>query len=245
MTKKELEILFHSYEKKISSRKLRLWVSAMFDISEYNYPETKDIIAYREGESYKDEGPYDLPDMIKCWLYGKYDKEGDPSIEMRAELLQCIVGNQSVELPKCTRCNGDGKRHGADRPFEGPDYPGKCFICHGYGHIYTNTDIIQLTKAVEEQCKQRCKRSCKQIGERRIYCIWENNGPYDSAWVQCESCKGTGYINGPLFDNQRLLVLSDALEEAGCTEESILEHLRYLGNHVKGCWVIDLILGKN
>jgi hypothetical protein len=39
-------------------------------------------------------------------------------------------------------------------------------------------------------------------------------------------------------------VLADALEEAGCVEETILAHCRGPGPHVRGCWVVDLILGK-
>src|SRR5262249_59253001 len=39
-------------------------------------------------------------------------------------------------------------------------------------------------------------------------------------------------------------VLADALEDAGCTEVAILEHLRGPGPHVRGCWAVDLILGK-
>jgi hypothetical protein len=39
-------------------------------------------------------------------------------------------------------------------------------------------------------------------------------------------------------------VLADALEEAGCTEPDILAHCRQAGNHVRGCWVVDLLLGK-
>ena len=46
------------------------------------------------------------------------------------------------------------------------------------------------------------------------------------------------------LDNARLAVLSDALEEAGCNSEEILSHLRSPGVHVRGCWVIDALLGK-
>jgi hypothetical protein len=41
-----------------------------------------------------------------------------------------------------------------------------------------------------------------------------------------------------------LPVLADALEEAGCTNEAILRHCRTPGEHVRGCWVVDLLLGK-
>ena len=47
-----------------------------------------------------------------------------------------------------------------------------------------------------------------------------------------------------LYDNQRLAILGDALEEAGCTNADILEHCRSGGEHVRGCWVVDLVLNK-
>jgi hypothetical protein len=42
----------------------------------------------------------------------------------------------------------------------------------------------------------------------------------------------------------RLPILADALEEAGCTDADILQHCRLGGEHVRGCWVVDLLLGK-
>jgi len=39
-------------------------------------------------------------------------------------------------------------------------------------------------------------------------------------------------------------VLADALEEAGCQDQDILRHCRSGGEHVRGCWVVDLLLGK-
>jgi hypothetical protein len=42
----------------------------------------------------------------------------------------------------------------------------------------------------------------------------------------------------------RLPILADALEEAGCTEAAILDHLRSGGEHYRGCWVVDAVLKK-
>jgi hypothetical protein len=42
----------------------------------------------------------------------------------------------------------------------------------------------------------------------------------------------------------RLPVLADALEEAGCGNADILAHCRRPGPHVRGCWLLDLILAK-
>jgi hypothetical protein len=40
-------------------------------------------------------------------------------------------------------------------------------------------------------------------------------------------------------------VLADGLEEAGCQDVQILGHLRSGGDHVRGCWALDLLLGKS
>lgn len=42
----------------------------------------------------------------------------------------------------------------------------------------------------------------------------------------------------------RLPILADALEEAGCDDRKMLDHLRGKGPHCRGCWVLDLALGK-
>ena len=42
----------------------------------------------------------------------------------------------------------------------------------------------------------------------------------------------------------RLPILADALEDAGCDNADILNHCRQPGEHVRGCWVVDLVLGK-
>jgi len=42
----------------------------------------------------------------------------------------------------------------------------------------------------------------------------------------------------------RMPILADALEEAGCDNADILLHCRGDGPHVRGCWVVDAVLGK-
>jgi hypothetical protein len=46
--------------------------------------------------------------------------------------------------------------------------------------------------------------------------------------------------NQRAFD--RLPILADALEEAGCTDRDILDHCRGPNEHVPGCWVLGLLL---
>jgi hypothetical protein len=42
-----------------------------------------------------------------------------------------------------------------------------------------------------------------------------------------------------------LPILADALEDAGCTNTDLLDHCRGPGPHVRGCWAVDLLLGKS
>jgi hypothetical protein len=51
-----------------------------------------------------------------------------------------------------------------------------------------------------------------------------------------------------IYDERRfqdMPILADALEEAGCTNADILAHCRWPGAHVRGCWVVDLLLSKD
>jgi hypothetical protein len=67
--------------------------------------------------------------------------------------------------------------------------------------------------------------------------------PYCLAWNNGTVCR----IAQTVYDNRafdQLPVLADALEEAGCTSADLLAHLRGPGPHIRGCWAIDLPLGK-
>jgi hypothetical protein len=40
---------------------------------------------------------------------------------------------------------------------------------------------------------------------------------------------------------ERMPILADVLEEAGCADEQVLAHCRGTGEHARGCWVVDLL----
>jgi len=71
-------------------------------------------------------------------------------------------------------------------------------------------------------------------------------GPPDPAWLSWGG--GVVAAMARCFAEGRDLglmpVLADALEEAGCTDADLLNHLRSPTPHVRGCWALDLILGK-
>ena len=43
---------------------------------------------------------------------------------------------------------------------------------------------------------------------------------------------------------ERMPILADVLEDAGCDDADLLAHCRGPGPHARGCWVVDLLLGK-
>jgi hypothetical protein len=66
------------------------------------------------------------------------------------------------------------------------------------------------------------------------------------AWLAWQGGTAPRLARG-IYDEGRfadLPVLADALEDAGCADEQVLGHCRGRGPHVRGCWVLDLLLGK-
>jgi hypothetical protein len=71
--------------------------------------------------------------------------------------------------------------------------------------------------------------------------------PVDPAWLTfnggaARSLAQSVHDSGRL---DRLPLLADALEDAGCADADLLGHLRSPGPHVRGCWAVDLVLGKS
>jgi hypothetical protein len=102
------------------------------------------------------------------------------------------------------------------------------------------------------------KRRARLAAERQLQltlfrCIFGNPArpaPFDPRWraPTARDLARAAYEERALpsgeLDRARLTVLADALEEAGCADPDILSHLRGPGPHVRGCWVVDLLLGK-
>ncbi len=64
-----------------------------------------------------------------------------------------------------------------------------------------------------------------------------------SSWLTSSVCAlARGIYDDRAFDD--LPILADALEDAGCAATELLAHCRSAGPHARGCWVMDLLLGK-
>jgi hypothetical protein len=89
-------------------------------------------------------------------------------------------------------------------------------------------------------------RAEKRARSILIRCIFGN--PFrpataNPAWLTSTVVSlAAGIYADRAFD--RLPILADALQDAGCDNADVLGHCRGPGPHVRGCWVVDLVLGK-
>ncbi|WP_246523617.1 hypothetical protein [Gemmata palustris] len=101
------------------------------------------------------------------------------------------------------------------------------------------TVVIRRTQAHPSQARA--------LESQSLRCIFGN--PFrpavaNPAWfTSTVLALATGIYEDRAFD--RLPILADALQDAGCENADILNHCRSDGPHVRGCWVIDLLLGKS
>ena len=67
---------------------------------------------------------------------------------------------------------------------------------------------------------------------------------FDPRW---RSADAVGLARGIYEDRafDRLPLLADALMDAGCDDDQVISHCRSEGPHVRGCWVLDLVLDKS
>lgn len=66
----------------------------------------------------------------------------------------------------------------------------------------------------------------------------------DPAW-RTTSVLGVAQTAYELRRFEDLPILADALEDAGCSDDVILDHCRRPAAHVRGCWVVDGVLGRS
>ncbi|HEY7428094.1 MAG TPA: hypothetical protein VH682_27925 [Gemmataceae bacterium] len=97
---------------------------------------------------------------------------------------------------------------------------------------------------------QRISPRSMQIQSRFVRDIFGN--PFrptviDSTWLAWNDSTVVKLAQGiyEAHDFADMPILADALEEAGCADADILNHCRQPSEHVRDCWVIDLLLGKS
>ncbi len=87
------------------------------------------------------------------------------------------------------------------------------------------------------------ERKCQSFVFRDIFADPFRLVTVEPSWVTTNVVQlAQAIYDDRAFD--RLPILADALQEAGCDNADILDHCRKPATHVRGCWVVDLVLGK-
>lgn len=188
------------------------------------YGPTEGVLTARWGEG----GPHYpadvIPDRMASWAVARSMSAATGTIvhccrahpvitpAAQAALLRCVVGSpfRPVALPpaRCRFCGWLSQLYD------------ECPNCKAKDNHPWQTDaVLALAGAAygETRVTGECGR-CKGAGGIPRGGAW---GPQD-----CPDCRGTGTATDGLLDDFRLTLLADALEEAGCTEETLLRHLR-------------------
>ena len=160
-----------------------------------------------------------------------------------AALLRCIVGDPwrpvTVRQPdRCPTCTSPSPELHPAMQHEGEVQP-----CRDDWHNHPrNARLSWLTPAVlgiaQAAYDQRPGRKC-------LSCDGRGNG-WDYRAMRAAACArcNKGRVEDGTLDPVRFSVLADAVEDAGCDDDDLLANLRTPGPHVRGCWVVDLFLGK-
>lgn len=112
--------------------------------------------------------------------------------------------------------------------------------------LWATADATRIARHIRDALGQPDRNAARRDQVALIRDIFGNPfylSPIAPAWI---TQTVTGLAQA-IFEEgafERLPVLADALEEAGCTDPEMLAHCRQPGAHVRGCFVIDLLLGK-
>jgi hypothetical protein len=115
-----------------------------------------------------------------------------------------------------------------------------------YGITFAADAVTELTEGLPTDASPLCEHElATQAGlVRDIFGNPHRPVTVDAAWrTPAVVTLAQAVYDGRAFD--RLPELADALEGAGCTDTAVLSHCRSDGPHVRGCWAVDLILGRS
>jgi hypothetical protein len=185
----------------------------------------------------------------------------DISASVVCDLLREIIGNpfRRFSFHRDPRKHlKPGKTYGVGQMFEYD--PPDVYLDPAWLQWKSSTIPNLIHAMMNEECDE-----CQMIRGKRSRYV--NAGP-DSCWEKCSCNDGYTTRAEPQWD--MMPIIADALEEAGCTEATILDHLRGAEpwdcksmcgtrhddrcklsggtgkrpvRHVRGCWVVELLSG--
>jgi hypothetical protein len=207
-----------------SERKLRLWACACCRLNWHNLTDKRSKAAVEWAERLADA-------LVTEEEVFAADEQANAAIPDHLRSIQLLVEIEALNPEEQIVYYSTASACSVIRYEDGWNF---------YDHL---EDVIRNTlEVVKNQGVSPTKQVIADIGRDII------GNPFhpvklDPAWQTSKVVSVAKAIyEGRAFD--RLPMLADALEEAGCHDADILAHSRSTGEHVRGCWAVDLILGK-
>ncbi len=104
------------------------------------------------------------------------------------------------------------------------------------GTVFINSCLVLV--AVDADWPRRATWLREVIGNPFRWVRWEDDWLTPTVHTLAADAYARGQFDG-------LPILADAVEDAGCDNPELLAHLRGPGPHARGCWALDVILGKS
>ncbi len=145
--------------------------------------------------------------------------------------------------------SAEAATHVATRRFDGGDHPSVIHASFGAANAWA------IEQGQGPPSPERQRRRAQALKERhKLHADWLRDifgNPFrpvrlDPAWLAWKGGTIRQAAQAVYQERafERLPLLADMLEDAGCSDVDILDHCRGPGPHVRGCWVVDLLLGK-
>jgi hypothetical protein len=174
----------------------------------------------------------------------------DVFMKAEAETGDCLwMGDGYYDCPCCNPIHGTDADlepggaifAGVQRALTTPAWTAARAAFHARALAAWNAPAPERERAIQEE----------QAAQHALLCDLTDKHPWrdrpEPAWLWRNGAT-VHKMARVIYDRRafdRLPFLSDALEDAGCSDTEILDHCRRPGPHARGCWVLDFLLEKD
>jgi hypothetical protein len=217
-------------EGRVSSRKFRLFACACCRRIWHLLTDERSRTAVEVAEQFADGRATKSALASACgaayWCWHR------PSEELTVAQREAAIAAYSASLPT--------ERTGSKRPHS------PLSIAHrAWGDGMFNAETRTSSLSVEEACIAGATLVREIFGNPFRPVVLSPGWCAPAVLALAQATYDNRTLPAGTLEPERLAVLADALEEAGCTDADILGHLRGPGLHYRGCWCVDTLLNKS